>query len=70
MVPIYESDEKLSSHIVMLAPELQQYRGLILQTLEEMPEDEEGAKILKNLRIGRWYPVESLDYLTKLIEEV
>ncbi len=70
VVPIYESDERLSSHIIMLAPELQQYRGLILQTLEEMPEDEEGAKILEQLRIGRWYPVESLNYLEKLIQEV
>jgi len=54
----------------MLAPEFQQYRPLILGALEKMPEDEEGAKIMQQLRINRWYPVESLDYLIKLVEEV
>ncbi len=70
VVPIYESDEKLSSHLIMLAPEFGQYRQSILWALEKMPEDEEGAKIMEQLRRSRWYPVESLDYLTKLIEEV
>ena len=70
VVPIYESEEKLSSHLIMLAPELQQYRNLILAALEEMPTDEKGAKILKQLRISRWYPVDSLDYLKELVQEV
>ena len=66
---VYESDEKLSSHIVTLAPEYTQYKSIILDVLENMLQDEEGAKILKELRINRWYPVESLDYLEKLIQE-
>lgn len=70
VVPIYESDEKLSSHLIMLAPEFLQYRGLILHTLEEMPNDAEGVKILEELRISRWYPVDSLDRLEKLVQEV
>ena len=70
VVPIYRSEERFSSHLIMLAPEFQQYRGLILGALEGMPRDEGGAKILKELRIGRWYPVDSLDYLKKLVQEV
>ncbi len=70
VVPIYESDEKLSSHLIMIAPELQQYRSLILEALGEMPKDEKGAKIMKELRINRWYPVDSLDNIEKLIQEV
>lgn len=70
VVPVYESDERLSSHLIMLAPELQQYRGLILEALEEMPRDDKGAKIMRDLRISRWYPVDSLEYLEKLIQEV
>ncbi|WP_457601168.1 PhnD/SsuA/transferrin family substrate-binding protein [Hydrogenivirga sp.] len=69
VVPIYESDERLSSHIIMLVPELSQYRSTILWALEEMPKDEEGAKIMEQLRIDRWYPVDSLEYLEKLIQE-
>ncbi len=66
---VHESDERLSSHILMLAPEYMQYKSLIMDALENMPQDEEGAKIMKDLRISNWYPVESLDYLEKLIQE-
>jgi ABC-type phosphate/phosphonate transport system substrate-binding protein len=69
VIPIYVSDEKLSSHLIMLSPELAQYRQPILWALEEMPKDKEGAKILEQLRVSRWYPVESLDYLKKLTQE-
>ncbi len=66
---VYESDERLSSHLVMLSPEFAQYRDIILWALKDMPKDEEGAKILSSLRMSEWYEVNSLDYLIKLTQE-
>ncbi|NPA41010.1 MAG: phosphate/phosphite/phosphonate ABC transporter substrate-binding protein [Aquificae bacterium] len=66
---VLESNEKVSSHLLMIAPELAQFKSTILYALKEMPEDEEGAKIMKQLRIGSWYPVDSLDYLEKFLQE-
>lgn len=70
VVTVFESDTRFSSHIVMLAEEMLQYREHIRQALEDMPSDEEGAKILAELRISKWYPVDNLDHLEKLLKEV
>ncbi len=67
---VYESDRRLCSHLLMIAPELSKFKKVILTTLESMQEDGEGAKILKELRINRWYPVESLDSIAKIVQEV
>lgn len=68
--PVYESDEKLSSHLVMLSPDLETHREVVLNALKSMGDDEEGKKILDSLRISEWYEVNSLDYLEELIREV
>ncbi len=66
---VYESDTKLSSHLIMVTPELVQFKGPILQGLEDMPKDEKGAKLIKELRIGKWYPVDSIENVEKLVQE-
>ena len=70
VVLVYESNEKLSSHLVMLDSELEHYRDALLTALEDMSRDEKGAKLLEQLRISRWYPVDSLEYLKQLVQEV
>ena len=67
---IFVSDERLFSHVVMVSPEMKQYRDPILWALKDMPSDPEGKKILEDLRISTWYEVKSLDPLEKLVEEV
>ncbi len=64
---VYESQEKLSSHLVMLSPEHKEHAERITDTLLNMPKDPEGAEILKPLKIGEWYPVKSLDYLEEIL---
>ncbi len=70
VILIHESNEKVSSHILMVSPEHKENRDKILNVLEEMPNDQEGNEILKKLNINKWYPVNSLEYLEKFIQEV
>ena len=67
---VHESDERLSSHVVMLSPDLEPYRESVLRALRSMKEDEEGKNILNELRISEWYEVNSLNYLKELVKEV
>ena len=70
VIPIYESNEKISSHILMVSPEYEKYKDKILSVLEEMTSDSEGKEILKRLNINKWYPLHSLEYLEKFLQEV
>ncbi len=64
---LYESQERLSSHLVMLSPKLEDKREDILSALLKMKEDEEGVQVLEKINVGEWYPVESLDYLKEIL---
>ncbi len=68
--PVFISDEKLASHVIMISPEIAQQKSVILSVLEGMKNDPRGKEILENLRINEWYPLDSLEHVEKLIKEV
>ncbi len=67
---IYESDERLSSHLIMLSPEHKRYKDVILSALLKMHEDPEGRDIMSKLNIAEWYPVNSLENIETLLKDL
>ncbi len=70
VVPIYESNERIASHVIMLSPKYENQRDNILEALWEMTTDKKGRKILERLNINHWFPLDSLEHLQKFVEEV
>ena len=64
---LYESDEKISSHLLMISSNLEELREPIISILMDMHKSDEGKEILEGINIRKWYPVEDLKHLEEIV---